>query len=155
MTNQPFSSPAAAPPADVQTAFKLWIADIVVGVVGILLVFLIGAELPPELSGEEARAALAIGFIVFIVFTLVLLALSLLFVFKMRAGRNWARIVLTVLGGISLLFGLIGIGDTFALFGLGVVGAIAALLSLAQLVIIAAAIYFMFRPAASAYFAAR
>jgi len=136
---------------------------IVIGVVGALLTFLLfddilalsGTELPPELTAEQAQAAVAIGAIVAIVFSLVLLGLVLLFIFKMRAGRNWARIVLTVLGGITLALGLLSIGNTLALFDLGIVGALSALLSLAQLVIIAAAIYYMFRPAASIYFARR
>ncbi|MET0864388.1 MAG: hypothetical protein ABWZ98_08620, partial [Nakamurella sp.] len=41
--------------------------------------------------------------IVSVVAFLIFAAVYLLFAFKMRAGRNWARIVLTVFGGLTLL----------------------------------------------------
>lgn len=153
---------ATAPP-DVQTSFKLWLAAIVAGAASTLLGSLLfedilaisGEELPPELGPEDAQLALAFGAVLLVVFTLGVLALLLLFAFKMRAGRNWARIVLTVVGGVILVIGLLGLGGTFALFGLGALGVLAGLLSLAQLVLFAAAIFFMFRPGASAYFATR
>lgn len=151
--------PPAAAPADVQTSFKLWIADIVIGVVATLLLFTLPgevivprSELPPGVDPATADA-IVLGAIIFgVVLGLVLLALQLLFVFKMRAGRNWARIVLTVLGGIGLLGGLFGLGRTLAFLAAGGLGVLVGLLSLVQLVILAAAILFMYRPAANAYF---
>jgi hypothetical protein len=38
-----------------------------------------------------------------IAIAVILVAVYLLFAFKMRAGRNWARIVLTVFGALSIL----------------------------------------------------
>ncbi|MEP6561107.1 MAG: hypothetical protein ABJD68_08535, partial [Nakamurella sp.] len=41
--------------------------------------------------------------IISVVSFLIFAAVYLLFAFKMRAGRNWARIVLTVFGALTLL----------------------------------------------------
>ena len=69
------------------------------------------------------------------------LAIALLFAFKMRAGRNWARIVLTVFAVLSLL-SLFGVrtGTSFTDF-------IGPIVSLVALVL-------MWLPASNEYFAA-
>lgn len=149
-------------PNEVQTAYKLYIANIVIGVISVILTFfllpsLIGAQLAKQgntsgLSEDQLQSAAQIGGIAALVFGLILLALYLFFVFKMRAGRNWARIVLAVLSAISIISTLIGIGSIGMLFGLGVLGALSGILSLVQLLLLIAAVYFMFRPAANAYF---
>ena len=46
------------------------------------------------------------GLIVGAVLALVIVGLQILFIWFAWKGRNWARIVLLVLGGISALFGL-------------------------------------------------
>lgn len=62
---------------------------------------------------------------------------------KMRAGRNWARIVLTVFAAISIVANLVAAvtGPTPILSALGVVAT-------------AAVIVLMYRPAANPYFRA-
>ncbi|MGH3568928.1 MAG: hypothetical protein ACRDRH_23460 [Pseudonocardia sp.] len=163
MTDQPYASTpagAAAAPKDVQTAFRLWIADIVLGVVGSLLSLLIFddlvamAELPPGLTPEQAALAATVGAIFAAVITLVFLGLGLLFAFKMRAGRNWARITLTVLGAIAVLFSLLSFGNSLVVAAIGLIGILSVVISVIQILLIVAAIFFMFRPAAAQYFAA-
>ena len=41
-----------------------------------------------------------------VIIALIFIAVYLLFAFKMYAGRNWARIVLTVFGALTLLSAL-------------------------------------------------
>jgi len=41
--------------------------------------------------------------VILVVIFLIFMAVYLLFAFKMRAGRNWARIVLTVFGALTIL----------------------------------------------------
>ncbi len=110
------------PPKEVELSFKLWIASIVVGLLGSILTFAmlddirqqaiddIVASTPgtdPQLAESIVNASLIGG----LVFGLVLLGLEVLFIVKMRAGRNWARITLTVLGGIGVLGGLFSLGQ--------------------------------------------
>lgn len=163
MTDQPYAptpAGAAAAPKEVQTAFRLWIANIVLGVVGSLLSLLIFddlvamAELPPGVTPEQAALGATVGAIFVAVLTLVFLGLGLLFAFKMRAGRNWARITLTVLGAIAVLFSLLSFGSSSAVAGVGLVGILSVVITVIQTLLIIAAIYFMFRPAAAQYFAA-
>ncbi|MGY1771397.1 hypothetical protein [Blastococcus sp. SYSU D00813] len=59
----------------------------------------------PTVTEDLARTALTIG----IVFGLLIVALQALFIWFAWKGRNWARIVLFVLGGITVVFGLAGL----------------------------------------------
>jgi hypothetical protein len=62
----------------------------------------------PALTEDVLRTAISIG----IVIGLVLLALNVMFLWFAWKGHNWARVVLWVLGGISVTFGLIGLAGT-------------------------------------------
>ncbi len=57
---------------------------------------------PDPASVANAALMVLFGFVIFIY--AVLTGLWILFGFKMRAGRNWARITLTVFAGIWILF---------------------------------------------------
>lgn len=150
--------PAAAAPSDVRTSHVLWLVFAGVWAVLTLLAFLsldqlvasVAAQSPPqpELDAEQFEALLSGTFITIFVMLLVVAGLVVLFAMKMRAGRNWARIVLTVIGGFGVLFALLN------LVGAGVAGAgwFGLLVNLVQLVGIGAAIFLMYRPAANAYF---
>jgi hypothetical protein len=72
---------------------------------------------------------------------LVVLALTILLAFLMRAGKNWARITLTVLGAV-----LIGL----AFFG----GGTNLLFALVELLVILGALILMYRKDSNEYFAA-
>jgi len=152
-------------PKEVETSFKLWLAYIAVSLIGSIITFLsIGGVIDAQLRAQGLNPAdlppgtaeaLQTGLIVGAVLGLILLAAIVAVVFQMRKGRNWARIVLAVLGGIAVLglvIGLVNSGATLALGGLGVVSV---LLSVVQLLLLIAAILFMFRGAANPYFAGR
>lgn len=98
-------------PTPVQVSFWLWVATAVVSVIGALLGFtqrdaalatVRGAN-TANLSEAQLEAAVTFGLVLAAVFLIVFAGLYLLFAFKARAGRNWARIVLTVLTVIDVL----------------------------------------------------
>ena len=149
--------PIVPRPSEVGTAFWLWIANIVVGIVSVAVTFLtldstVTAQVrdqlatDPQLSTVNAESFVRIALVVGAVFTLLFAGLKLFFLFKMRSGRNWARVTLTVFGGLSILLTVVSLGQASGIeAGFGLVGAI----------LIVAAIVFMFTGGARDYFASR
>ncbi|MGH3720263.1 MAG: hypothetical protein ACRDRI_15745 [Pseudonocardiaceae bacterium] len=149
-------TPLRAPrPQEVEISFWLWIATVVLWVVGAVAAYSqinqIRAEAidralaqNPTLDQSTIERAMAVGFVVGVVLVLLFVAAEVVFVFLMRGGRNWARIVLAVLGGLFVLLGLIGL----AIGGGSVIG-------LLQLLLLIGAIVTMFLPAANAWFRPR
>ncbi|MGH3774306.1 MAG: hypothetical protein ACRDRR_00995 [Pseudonocardiaceae bacterium] len=137
-------------PREIEISFWLWIATVVLGVVGVVIMYiqidLLRAELINSLLAQDSTADrptverfATVGSVVAVVIGLLLVGGQLLLVFLMRGGRNWARIVLAVLGGLVVLFGLIGFAA----------GSVSGLL---QLLLLVGAIVTMFLPAANAWF---
>ncbi|WP_300011371.1 hypothetical protein [Pseudonocardia sp.] len=164
--------PGGAPPRSVQTSFQLWVAYLVLGVIAMVVSFLTrdaqidaGIRIALEGSGfteadlpagtiESIRAAGEAQSNLSLVISIVILAVLAAAVVWMRKGRNWARIVLTVVGVLALLAGvflLLGAGLLLAVGGLGVVSV---LLAAVQVALAIAAMVFMYRPDAKAFFAA-
>jgi hypothetical protein len=156
----PSEQPRTAGPApkEVETAFRLLMANVALGIIAAIVTFssissVVDQRLRDQgLSATTTESALRATYITGAVVALIFLGLYVFFAFQMRGGKNWARITLTVLGALSVIFGLIGIGGYSALLASGFLGVLSVIISLAQLVLIVAAIYFMFRPAANAYF---
>ncbi|MEV6832004.1 hypothetical protein [Amycolatopsis sp. NPDC051102] len=134
----PTGQPAApARPGTVEAAFWAFLASTVIGLIGGLLIFAnrdgiarslrdANRERNGNLTDAQIDQAVNIGMITAVVIAVIIAALYLLFAFKLRAGRNWARIVLTVLTGLQLLSVLIGqstIGSFVAVFA-AVVGVV-------------------------------
>lgn len=142
-------------PRTVHTSFQLWIASAFVALVAEVLLYLtlderIRAEVQrqSELPGVaampsqieltmsgDARVALlfALGFVAVLVYIAVV----------MRRGRNWARVMLTALGGVRVVSRLPLLGNDLLAF-----------VAVLEIALIVAAIVFMFRPSANAYIAA-
>jgi hypothetical protein len=110
---------AAARPSTVEYAFWAFIASTVIGLIGGLVVFGNRDAIADALrnsnrqnSGGLTEAqidqAVNVTLIIAVVIAVVIAALYLLFAFKLRAGRNWARIVLTVLTALKLISLLVG-----------------------------------------------
>ncbi len=100
------------PPAPVRISFALYLLTALISLVTILLA--INSDLWEQaireaggdtqgLDGVTVDTVVTIAKTVTITVGGVFLALYLLFAFKMRAGRNWARITLTVLSALSIL----------------------------------------------------
>lgn len=161
---QPPSAPE--PPVDVVTAFQLLCAVAALGVVNMIATLLaiyadrdtfidqllveVTAQDPSlEISRSTAESVLAVGLGLTGLIGLGVTALFLLFAFKMRAGRNWARMVVTMCGVIMVFFAIP------SLFGLGD-GGVALLISgaagILQAVLVVGAIVLMHRTESNKYF---
>jgi hypothetical protein len=148
---------AVVRPKSVDNAFLLWMIGAGISLLSVIFVFTVGSDAIKDAARESLRnagrsfteddvtslanATKVIG----IVIGLIFIGLFVLFAYKMRAGRNWARITLTVLGALNIIFTLINIRSS---------GAINLIVSLIMAVLILVAVYFMFRPDANQYFAA-
>ncbi len=121
------SAPMERPQA-VKLGIGAWLANTLLGVLGVIVTFaqfdqlvdqaLVEQGLDPadyaDLEGATAAAVTA-G----VVIALIFVGLQLLFIWFAWQGRNWARIVLWVLGGLSLLSGIVTLaGGTAGTSGL-------------------------------------
>lgn len=146
-------APLRAPrPQEVEISFWLWIATFVLGVVGAVAAYsqinqiradAINQVLAQNPAADQStiESAMTNGLVVGVVLALLVMVAEVVFVFLMRGGRNWARIVLAVLGGLGVVFGLIVLAT-----GAGSV------IGLLQLLLLIGAIVTMFLPAANAWF---
>lgn len=146
---------APARPKSVETAFMLWVINSALSLLGLVVTLLFdrdalraAARTSLEGSGTsftEAQLDQAVN--ASLIFTgvvaVLFFALYLLFAFKMRAGRNWARIVLTVLGGLSIVLNLVSLGTT---------SGISMVLTLASLALVGGAVFLMFQRDSNEYF---
>jgi hypothetical protein len=146
---------APARPKPVDTSFLLWMANAALGLIGFLVTISVGRDATREqivtqlrergetFTESQVDGLVTAGLVLAGVIAAVFFGLYLLFAFKMRAGRNWARITLAVLGGITLVLGLVGLASG---------NAINTIMTVLQLALIGGAIYFMYTKEASAYF---
>ncbi|MGW4485301.1 hypothetical protein ACWEOE_15865 [Amycolatopsis sp. NPDC004368] len=131
-TPPPYGEPARpAVPTTITVAFWAFVASTVIGIVGGLLLFgqkdeLIDAARGTNSTLSEAQLdqAANIALVIGVVIAVVIALLYLLFAVKLRAGRNWARIVLTVLTALQVLSLLRSDGGTW----LSYVSAVAAVI---------------------------
>ncbi|MGQ0839272.1 hypothetical protein [Actinokineospora sp.] len=170
--NDPYEPMPAAPPVDdrsmgaagvrpksVDMAFNLWIANAALGLLGFIVTLAVGREAMRDtarttlqdsgtrFTEADLDAAVTAAMVFTGIVALLFVGLYVLFAFKMRAGRNWARITLAVLGTIGLVLGLLGVVQ-------GGQGAVALIVSIVQIALIAGALYFMFVKDSSDYFEA-
>lgn len=144
-------------PKSVDTAYLLWLVAAGVGVVANLIGFLTAEAVAREtlkafnLDSTTVDVQPSYGSLIF---SLAMAVVWVLVVMQMRKGANWARILLTVLGSIAAILGLIGLFAIGILFAVGFLGVIQGLLSLVQLAAIIGAIVFMFKSDSNYYFKA-
>lgn len=109
--------PPEAPerPTTVRVGVGAFMATLILGLIGSLLQFTdldglvaetVATANDPLVTEDVVRASLLIGAVI----GLLIVALQALFIWFAWKGRNWARIVLFVLGGLSVLAGLAGLG---------------------------------------------
>ena len=168
-----YPMPPAAPepkpvPADVVTAFQLWFVVAALGVVylvaALLFVHSDRATFVNQLMDEFARQQidplptraevdqlLTLGLVgTGLLMTALLGGLTILFAFKMRKGKNWARMLLTMAGVFTVVSAIP------TLFGVGAATGPAALVmggaGILQAVVALGAIVLMHRKESNAYF---
>ena len=129
-------------PAAVSVSFGLWLIAIIVGIVTVVVLFVSASAVVSV--GESSATANFFGITYVFVALLVLLftAIQAAVVWRMRAGRNWARVLLTALAVLQIVNAVFSIG-------------LNAVLSIVGIVIVAAATVAMWLPASNAYFGRR
>jgi heme A synthase len=142
-------------PLDVTKAFALWLASVAVSLVGQLIAYPAasgmireavergaessGSPIPPADVETIMRVGLAIGLALIV----LLAAVWVLVGFKLRAGRNWARVLVaavTVVGVVSML----ATADGFS--------SLPTILTLVQNLLAIAVVVYLYRPESSTYF---
>jgi hypothetical protein len=135
-----WGGPPAAPtqrPATVRNGIFAFLANTVLGLIGSIVTFADIDSLVADTARDagvtesDVRAGLLVGAVIGLVF----LALYLLVLWFAWQGRNWARIVLWVLGGLSVLSGVVGLGNGNGL--LAFLGVLQLLLVIAGIVLLA------------------
>jgi hypothetical protein len=98
-------------PTTVRVGIGAFLATLILGIIGSLVQFsdidslvaqAVAVADDPAVTEDVIRAGIVVGAVI----GLLLTALQALFIWFAWKGRNWARIVLLVLGGISAVFGL-------------------------------------------------
>ncbi len=102
----PPDAPQGPRPQQVTTAVRLMYVRAVIGVVSLIVLFATQDDLKrrirensPNLDSSAVSTALTIG----AVFGVVVLVLYVLLAIQVAKGRNWARIVTWVIGGLAIL----------------------------------------------------
>jgi hypothetical protein len=136
----------------VRAAVAAWIAALLLGLISVVYQFANLTEVVDDtLEATGGAAAVDPGFfrtvvVVQLVFTLVVQALVGMFVGFAWAGRNWARIVLWVLGGLQIVSGAVGVASRSYLPGF-LQG-----LTLCSYVLVVAGVVLLAQPAAHAWY---
>lgn len=146
-------------PKAVDTAFLFVIAGIALGSVGAVFTTLLDRAQVVRMvrdalsrSGQPFTEADVVGMVgtfrlAGVIAIAVVAGLLVLVAIKLRAGRNWARILLTVF----TLFGVFDFAGSVAADG----AALVLIWNLAGVAFLAAAVVYVFRPESAKYFAAR
>ena len=106
-------------PSTVKAGIGAFLANTLLGLLASILTFsdidsLVAEGTTGGLDEDSVRAALILGAVIGLVF----LAIYLVVLWFAWTGRNWARIVLWVLGGLSVVSGLAGLGNDSGLLSL-------------------------------------
>jgi len=102
----PMSAPTA-PPTPVNAAFWIWVAEAILEVILAIIVMIGVSAAASLLTSDSATAGVIMGTAIGVgIVMIIIAALRILFAVYMRRGRNWARIVLTVLGVLGVLGGI-------------------------------------------------
>jgi hypothetical protein len=156
---QPPPAPVA-PPGSVNGAFFIYLIAAVLAVIAIILTLTSNvweqaiADSGADTSGVNVHSLVNTVKIVSVVFGVIFIALYLLFAFKMRAGRNWARIVLTVLSGLSIISSVSTTTTAVTVNGHVYKSSSTQLTGWIGVILAVIAIVLMYLPASNAYFKA-
>jgi len=102
-------------PRSVEISFWCWILTTVISLIGLVLTLTssvwddavaAGVRSAGGQTQIDVQSLVTVSKTIIIVVFLISVAIYLLFAFKMRAGRNWARITLTVFGALTILSSL-------------------------------------------------
>jgi hypothetical protein len=131
-------------PTSVTWSFVIWLITVLLQLIAAILLFiLVGTAGTLAVAGSGGSGGLIVGALIATAsIGLVFAIVELIIVFKMRDGRNWARIVLTILAALQIISTLVQGGNNSFINWIG----------FATLVI---ATVLMFVPASNQYFSRR
>jgi hypothetical protein len=120
-------------PTTVKAGIGAFLANTVLGLLSLVIAFADMSSYRADLAGSSnlSQDELSAVVSVTIAVTLVITAAFLVVLWFAWKGHNWARIVLWVLGGLSVLFGLLGAAGLSFLSLVGLVLTIAGIVLLA------------------------
>src|SRR3954454_16089630 len=107
--------PAMERPTTVRAGIGALVASLVLGLISSIVSFsdidsliddTLRTNTDPAITEDVIRTGILIGAVI----GLIIVGLQVLFLWFAWKGRNWARMVIWILGGISVLFGLISLG---------------------------------------------
>jgi hypothetical protein len=136
--------PATERPTTVRAGIGAFVANLILGLVGSIVTFaqlddvVARAVAQGNADVELTEAAVRSGIVIGAVFGLIIVALQVLVLWFAWQGRNWARIVLWVLGGLGIISGLVSLGADNPLGGFAAaLGVFQLLLTIAGVVLLA------------------
>ena len=139
-------------PQPVALAVKLMYVGAALSLVGVLVAFMFQDAMreqmlaQPNFSPADLDAAVAVVIGITVVFGLLGVGLWVLNAVFNAKGKNWARILSTVLGALAVLFTMISITQPAA--------AVSRLLSLVQVALAVVILFLLWRPESSRFYAA-
>lgn len=140
------------PPASIRRAVILMYVGAALSVLGLLFTLLARDDIrdaieenDSSLSADDVDAATNLIVGVGVVVGILGAALWLWMAYANKAGRSWARVVATVLGGLNILF---------TLFSLSGGGGLNIIINVVTIALAAYILYLLYRPESSAYYAA-
>ena len=162
MTTPPAKPERPRPPKLVDLARWLWIGSAALGSLGFLLEVTSGDLLltelrkaQPDLGQSELDGAMSAAVLFSVLACGLLVLVHAMIANRMARGRNWARIVLTVLGGGGILLGLMrlllvvtGVAATFD----ASISPVNLAFSLVTMAVDATVIVLMFQPSVAGHF---
>ena len=146
--------PPGAPerPPSIRTAVRLMYVGAALGLIGVLSTFFqLDAirdrieDSEPSLNESEVDTAVAIGVVSAVVIGLVAVGLWLWMAHANGRGQSWARVVASVLGGLSIASTLLSLATGTTTLGL--------VFSVITVVLAAAILFLLYRPESSRYYA--
>lgn len=148
---RPTERASAARPKTITYSFALWMVVAALNVLNLIGAFVLDrAALEREVraantgvSEEMIDQAVTVTVVTAFAIPIVFLAVFLVGAFQILKGRNWARVLLTVFGGLLILLSLLNAAVTSPLIGIIVA------------LVIGAAIAFMYVADSAAFFKAR
>lgn len=125
MAPAPWETPAVQgpPPSTVVNAFKLILVQAALSLVNVVVTLLTVDSIKeqvrtasPSLDQSLVDTAASMAITVAVTFGIIGIVVWVLLAFKVRAGKNWARIVTFVFAGLGLLSGLASFAQPSSVF---------------------------------------
>lgn len=95
-----------ARPSTVTASFYLWLITVLIGLIGGVILLVVAGSATAAGATDTSAGLPTSALIVAAVIAIVLSIVQLIIVFQMRAGKNWARIVLLILAILQVVSAL-------------------------------------------------